>query len=243
MLQGKVAVVTGASSGIGRGLAEMLAGEGARVFAVGRNLERLAELVASGMAEETFAVDVARPDAARDIVRAAAARFGRVDVVCVNAGVYVHGDIWTNDSGEIRALIETNVVAAMDLVRAAVEHMREHGSGDILVTSSVSGHQAIEWEPVYSGSKHAMQAFVHGVRRQLVGSGVRISSLAPGIVLNELWQRAAPDRADPDRVEALAEAGEGLRVIDVADAARFILTRPATATVRDLVLLPTNQDI
>lgn len=243
MLNDRVAVVTGASSGIGRALAHMLAAEGARVFAVGRSEERLAALKASGDAAATMAIDVEAPNAASRIIEQAIAELGAVDIVCANAGTYVAGDIWTTTSEEIRSLITTNVIATMDLVRAAATHMREHGRGDILVTSSVSGHQAIEWEPVYSGSKHAMQSFVHGVRRQLVGSGVRISSLAPGVVLNELWQRFAPDLADPGKMDALAEAGEGLRVTDVADAALFILTRPANATVRDLVLLPTNQDI
>jgi ribitol 2-dehydrogenase len=243
MMKDHIAVVTGASSGIGRALAEMLTAEGAKVFAVGRSEERLAAVKASGNAVATLAVDIEDPDAASRIIDEAVAELGAVDIVCANAGTYVAGDIWTTTSAEIRSLITTNVIAAMDLVRAATIHMRERGSGDILVTSSVSGHQAIEWEPVYSGSKHAMQSFVHGVRRQLVGSGVRISSLAPGIVLNELWQRAAPDLADPGKMESLAEAGKGLRVSDVADAALFILTRPANATVRDLVLLPTNQDI
>jgi len=243
MLKDRVAVVTGASSGIGRALAEMLTAEGAKVFAVGRSEERLAAVKASGNAVATLAVDLQDPDAASRIIDEAVAELGAVDIVCANAGTYVAGDIWTTTSAEIRSLITTNVIATMDLVRAATIHMRERGSGDILVTSSVSGHQAIEWEPVYSGSKHAMQSFVHGVRRQLVGSGVRISSLAPGIVLDELWQRAAPDRADAGKMDALAEAGKGLRVSDVADAALFILTRPANATVRDLVILPTNQDI
>jgi len=235
--------VTGASSGIGRALAEMLTAEGAIVLAVGRNEERLAAVKAAGSARETLAIDVEEPGAAQTIIATAVSLLGSVDIVCVNAGVYVQGDIWTTQSFEIRSLITTNVIAAMDLIRAATVAMRAQGSGDILVTNSVSGHQSIEWEPLYSGSKHALLAFAHGVRRQLLGTGVRIASLAPGIVLNELWQKVAPDRANEEQMDALAEAGEGLRVSDVAEAARFILTRPANATVRDLVLLPTNQDI
>jgi ribitol 2-dehydrogenase len=243
MLTNRTAVVTGASSGIGRAFAEMLTAEGVRVFAVGRSEERLAAVKSAGSAAATLAIDLEEPDSAQKIIDAATAEFGNIDIVCANAGTYVAGDIWTNSSSDIRSLITTNVISTMDLVRVATVHMKERGKGDILVTSSVSGMQAIEWEPVYSGSKHAMQSFVHGVRRQLVGSGVRISSLAPGIVLNELWQKAAPDLADEAQMDALAAEGKGLRVEDVADAARFILTRPANATVRDLVLLPTNQDI
>jgi ribitol 2-dehydrogenase len=111
-------------------------------------------------------------------------------------------------------------------------------SGDIVVTSSVSGHQAIHWEPVYSATKHAVQSFVHGVRRQIGPHNVRIGSLAPGIVLNGLW-----GMTDPAEIERRVQAHGGLRNEDVADALLFMLTRPPHATVRDLVLLPQNQDI
>lgn len=243
MLKGRIAVVTGASSGIGRALADMLTAEGAQVFAVGRSEERLALVKASGSAVETLALDINGPGAADLVLDSAVRALGGIDILCANAGTYFGGDIWATESSEIQSLITTNVISTIDIVRAATILMRERGSGEILVTSSVSGHQAIEWEPVYSASKHAMQSFVHGVRRQLIGSGVRISSLAPGIVLNELWQKAAPELADEAMMESLAAEGKGLRVTDVADAARFILTRPANCNVRDLVLLPTNQDI
>jgi ribitol 2-dehydrogenase len=117
--------------------------------------------------------------------------------------------------------------------------MREAGSGgDIVVTSSVSGHQPIYWEPVYSASKHAVQAFVHGVRRQLVGSGIRIGAVAPGVVLNDMWQVTSPAE-----IEAKVAAGDGVRSEDVADAIMFMLTRPRHIGIRDLVILPVNQEI
>jgi ribitol 2-dehydrogenase len=106
------------------------------------------------------------------------------------------------------------------------------------VTSSISGHQAIHWEPVYSASKHAVQAFVHGLRRQLLQNGVRVGAVAPGMVLNELW-----GVEDPEEIERRAAAGEGLRSEDVAEAIIFMLTRPRNVTVRDLVMLPRRQDL
>ena len=110
-------------------------------------------------------------------------------------------------------------------------------SGDIVVTSSVSGHQAIPWEPVYSASKHAVQAFVHGLRRQVSEYGVRVGSLAPGRVLNELWGIGADD------IEPEVAAGAGLRSEDVAEALEFMVTRPRHLTIRDLVILPCTQDL
>jgi ribitol 2-dehydrogenase len=123
-------------------------------------------------------------------------------------------------------------------VRAALPHLLERGSGDIIVTSSVSGHQAIHWEPVYSASKHALQAFVHGVRRQLAGTGVRIGAIAPGIVLNDLW-----GVSDDGEIADKVARGEGIRSEDVADAMLYMLTRPRHVTIRDLVILPREQPI
>src|SRR5438445_652167 len=107
-----------------------------------------------------------------------------------------------------------------------------------LVPGSISGHQAIHWEPVYSATKHAVQSFVHGVRRQVAEHGIRVMSLAPGMVLNELW-----GFTDPARIDEKVAARAGLRSEDVADACLFMLTRPLNVTIRDLVILPQNQDL
>ena len=89
-------------------------------------------------------------------------------------------------------MIALNVSGTFRTIRAVLPHMIERERGDILVTSSISGHQAIHWEPVYSASKHAVQSFVHGVRRQVARHRIRVASLAPGIVLNELWGFTIP---------------------------------------------------
>lgn len=234
-----VAVVTGASSGIGLAVARSLSADGAHAVLVARSHARLAA-AAEGLAGPSTVVpaDVTDPAAAPTVVRDTLAAHGRLDVLVANAGIYVQGDVWDNDPDDIAALIGTNVTGVLRFVRAALPAMIERGSGDVVVTSSVSGHQAIPWEPVYSASKHALQSFVHGVRQQLVGTGVRIMSVAPGVVLNDLW-------AVTDEAEAAAgvAAGTGMRSEDVADAVAFMLGRPRHVTVRDLVLLPTNQRI
>jgi ribitol 2-dehydrogenase len=117
-------------------------------------------------------------------------------------------------------------------------HLLAQRSGDILVTSSISGHQAIQWEPIYSASKHAIQSFVHGLRRQLLTTGVRVGAVAPGMVLNELW-----GKVDPAEIDQKVGQGAGLRSEDVAEAIVFMLTRPQNVTIRDLVILPRAQDL
>lgn len=247
-LQGRVAVVTGASSGIGLAIAQALAEQGAKLVLGARSQEKLesvaAELRAAGIGAgrgtEVTAVrtDVTDSGDVAALIAAAVERYGRIDILIANAGLYVGGDFAGGDLAASLALVSTNVGGVLSSVHAALEHMVPAGSGDIVITSSVSGHQAIYWEPVYSASKHAVQALMHGVRRQLVGSGVRIGSVAPGVVLNDLWKVT-----DADAVADGVAGGTGLRSQDVADAVLYMLTRPRHVNIRDLVLLPVNQEI
>jgi ribitol 2-dehydrogenase len=238
-LNGKVALVTGASSGIGRAAAQALARRGVKQMLTGRSEERLQTLAAELKADVALLpADLADPAQVDRLVPETVRRFGRIDIVLANAGIYLAGDIKDGDPDAWDRLITTNVSSVFRLVRSAVPYLVGQGNGDILVTSSISGHQAIHWEPVYSASKHAIQSFVHGVRRQLLTTGVRVGAVAPGLVLNELW-----GITDPAEIEQKAAAGAGLRSEDVAEAIVFMLTRPQNVTIRDLVMLPRAQDL
>lgn len=239
-MEGRTVVVTGASSGIGLATTEALVAEGCRVVAVARSAEALEALRAQHPDAVTPVVaDVSDPATGGRIVEHALAAHGRLDIVLPNAGIYVGGDLAETTAEQIAALVATNVTGVMTLVRAALPHLLERGAGDILVTSSVSGHQDIEWEPVYSASKHAVQSFVHTIRRQTADSGVRVGAIAPGVVLNPLWGFAHGSPEEAARIDERT----GIRSSDVADAIVFMLTRPPHVIVRDLVLLPTGQDI
>jgi ribitol 2-dehydrogenase len=238
-LDGKVAVITGASTGIGRAVARELIGHGARVVIAARTRERLDEAAeALGPGCATVVADVTRADDVRRLVDTTLESHGGIDILVANAGVYVGGDLWESDPEALDRLLTTNVNGVVRTVREVLPHLLERGEGDVVVTSSVSGHQAIHWEPVYSASKHALQAFVHGVRRQLIGSGVRMGAIAPGVVLNDLW-----GVSDPAEIELKVARGEGIRSEDVADAVAYMLTRPRHVTIRDLVILPRDQPI
>jgi ribitol 2-dehydrogenase len=235
----RVALVTGSSSGIGLAVARSLSREGAHIVLTARSQDRLEAAAATLPGTSTvLPADVSRAGAAKDVVGTALAEHGRLDVLVANAGIYLQGNVWENDVEQIAQLIGTNVTGVMSFVHAALPAMIERGTGDVVVTSSVSGHQAIPWEPVYSASKHALRSFVHGVRQQLIGTGVRIMSVAPGVVLNDLWAVS-----DEGQVADGVAAGTGMRSEDVAEAVSFMLSRPRHVTVRDLVLLPTNQHI
>lgn len=239
-LDGRVALLTGASSGIGLATAHALVAEGCRVVAVARSADALAALRETAPERvSTIVADVSDAATAQRLVDQTLRDHGRLDIVLPNAGIYVGGDLVEASADDIAGLVATNVTGVMTLVRAALPVLIAQGAGDILVTSSVSGHQDIEWEPVYSASKHAVQSFVHTVRRQTAETGVRVGSIAPGVVLNPLWGFA---HGSPEEAERIAER-TGIRSSDVADAIVFMLTRPAHVVIRDLVLLPTGQPI
>lgn len=240
-IDGQVAIITGASTGIGRALAHALDREGAHLVVIARNPERL-EALAGELRRRPIIVDGDIADPAT-IARArdrAIAEHGRVDILLANAGLYLPDRGWEVEPGRIDSIVTTNVLGVMHSVHAVLPRLIEQGSGDIIVTSSVSGHQVIPWEPIYSATKHAVQAFVHGTRQQLIGTGVRLGAVAPGIVLNELWGVSSDDAS---RIDAQVAAGGGMRSEDVADAVLFMLSRPRHVTIRDLVMLPTNQEI
>jgi ribitol 2-dehydrogenase len=238
-LSGKVAVVTGSSSGIGLATARALANTGALLVISARSMKKLEE-AAQDVGDVAIAVtaDVTSTQDVDHLLGTAIERHGRVDVLIANAGIYTGGDFGTADLAELLRLIDTNVGGVMRAIHAALKYMIPAAAGDIVVTSSVSGHQAIHWEPVYSASKHAVQALSHGLRRQLIGTGVRIGAIAPGVVLNDLWQVT-----DAAAVADGVAAGTGITSEDVADAIVYMLTRPRHINIRDLVILPTNQEI
>ena len=237
-LKGKIVLITGASSGIGRATALMLGRMGCRLALVGRSAERLEAVKArlEGVEIELLPADLGEAGETDRVATEAMLRFGHLDIVLANAGLYVPGEVAEGDPDQWDELIRVNVSSVFRLVRAVLPQMVERRQGDIIVTSSISGHQAIHWEPVYSASKHAVQAFVHGLRRQLAEQGVRVGAIAPGMVANELW-----GFNDDAVIGAKVGAGEALHSDDIAEAIVFMLTRPRHVAIRDLVILPQRQ--
>jgi len=238
-ITGKSMIITGASSGIGRAAARLFAREGARLVLTARSAERL-NVVAHEIGGDplVIAADLTQAAEVGAMVVEAERRFGHIDILFANAGSYISGDVVEGDPDAWDRMIGVNVSGVFRTVHAVLPGMIARRSGDIVVTSSISGHQAIHWEPVYSATKHAVQSFVHGVRRQVAPHNVRVGSLAPGMVLNELW-----GITEPAEIDRRVAAHGGLRSEDVAEALHFMLTRPAHVTVRDLVMLPQNQDL
>jgi ribitol 2-dehydrogenase len=239
-LSGKVVIITGASSGIGAATAHSLAKHGCKLTLAARSEEKLAAL-AGKLNAETLVIpaDMTVPRDIRAMVERTLERFGQIDVLFANAGIYIPGPVADGDPDAWTRLLQVNVDAVFRCVHAVLPHMKAQQSGDILVTSSISGFIDIPWEPIYSASKHAIQGFVHTLRRQVAGDGIRVGAVAPGAVANELWGFSDP--AEIDRV-SIQEHGY-LRSEDVARAVAFMLSQPPHVTIRDLVMLPQKQDL
>lgn len=238
-LSGKAAAITGAASGIGLECARALLNEGAHVALVDRDGAKLASLCAE-LGPEAFPVEVnlTDPVSVATMTPRILKRFGRLDIFHANAGSYVGGEVLTGNPDEWDRMLNLNINAVFRTVHAVLPHMAERGSGDIIVTSSIAGLIPVVWEPIYTASKHAVQAFVHTLRRQVVKHGVRVMEVAPGPVITALiadWPKAKLDEAQA--AGALMEASE------VAEAVIFMLTRPRNITIRDLIIMPNGTDL
>ena len=238
-LSGKVAAVTGAASGIGLECAKALLAAGARVVLVDRNEEGLKEICATlGANAIPLVIDLTDPKSVARMMPEILDKAGQLDIFHANAGSYVGGEVLDGDPDAWDRMLNLNINAAFRSVHAVLPHMVERKTGDIILTSSVAGMVPVVWEPIYTASKHAVQAFVHTLRRQVAKHGLRVGAIAPGPVVTALLSDWPQEKLD----EALA-AGGLMEPKEVAEAVLFMLTRPRNVTIRDLVILPQNQDI
>jgi ribitol 2-dehydrogenase len=238
-LSGSVAAITGAASGIGLECARACLGAGARVVLIDRAEERLKEICSElGSQAIPVVVDLTDPSSVAGMMPQILDKAGKLDVFHANAGSYVGGDVVGGDPDAWDRMLNLNVNAVFRSVHAVLPHMVERKTGDIIVTSSIAGHVPVVVEPIYTASKHAVQAFVHTLRRQVFKHGIRVGEVAPGPVITALlsdW--------DQDRLTQMKAAGALLEPKDVAEAVLFMLTRPRNVTIRDLVILPQSFDL
>ena len=238
-MKGKVVAITGAASGIGLECARVMIGAGAKVVLIDRAEDRLAEVCAAlGPNALPLTLDLLNAAEVSAVLPRILALAGGLDVFHANAGAYVGGDVREGNPDDWDRMLNLNINAAFRSVHAVLPHLIAQKSGDIVFTSSIAGIVPVVWEPIYTASKFAVQAFVHTTRRQLAKHGVRVGSVAPGPVVTALlddWPKAKMD-------EALAN-GSLMQPVEVAEAVLFMLTRPHHVTVRDLVILPNNVDL
>ena len=237
-LQGKIAVITGAASGIGLATTEALLEQGATVVMVDWNEKALNDLVAKlGERAIPQVTNLLDTDSCNAMIPEILAKVDHIDILYCNAGTYIGGDLTETTPEAIDKMLNLNVNAVMKNVHAVVPHMSERKTGDIIVTCSIAGHFPTYWEPVYSGSKWAITSFVQGMRRQMIPHGVRVAQVSPGPVVSALladWPE--------ENLRKAKESGSLIDASEVADAIVYMLTRKRTVTIRDMLVLPTNFD-
>lgn len=238
-LNGKVAAITGAASGIGFECAKHMIAAGVTVFLVDRDEKALKEKCAElGDKAKPLVIDLLNPASVATMLPQILEQAGQLDIFYANAGSYIGGTVWEGDPDAWDRMLNLNINAVFRTIHAVLPHMIERKTGDILVTSSVAGVIPVIWEPIYTASKHAVQAFVHTVRRQVAPHGIRVGGVLPGPVVTALisdWPKAKLE-------EALA-AGSLMEANEVAECVMFMLTRPRNITIRDLVILPQSLDL
>jgi len=238
-LSEKVVAITGAASGIGLECARSLLAAGARVVLIDRAEEALKTLCSElGPRAIPLVIDLTDPASVAGMMPQILEKTGKLDVFHANAGSYIGGEIIDGDPDAWDRMLNLNVNAVFRSVHAVLPHMVERKSGDIIVTSSVAGVVPVVWEPIYTASKHAVQAFVHTVRRQVAKYGLRVGAIAPGPVVTALisdWPK--------EKLEKALAAGDLIEPAEVAAAVLFMLTRPRNVTIRDLVILPQSNDL
>jgi NADP-dependent 3-hydroxy acid dehydrogenase YdfG len=245
LLQGKVCVVTGASSGIGAATARRLAAAGATVAIAGRREDRLDQLAneISSAGGKALAVrtDVAKEDEARALIERARSELGRLDVLVNNAGVMLLGPVEGADTDEWRRMVEVNLLGLFYCTHAALPVMREQGGGDIVNISSVAGRTARLGVGVYNATKWGVGAFSEALRQEALHSNIRVSVIEPGVVVTELAEHSTHPMAVAAIEQMRKETKAPLQADDIAEAIFYVLSRPPHVNVSEVLIRPTEQ--
>jgi NADP-dependent 3-hydroxy acid dehydrogenase YdfG len=241
-LDGRVAVVTGASSGIGEATVRALSGAGAGVALGARRTDRLQELADSLEGPALVrAVDVGDEEQARAFVEAASQELGGLHILVNNAGVMLLGPVAAADTDEWRRMIAVNLLGLLYCTHAALPLIERSGGGDIINVSSVAGRRADAGAAVYNMTKFGVHAFSEALRQEALHAGIRVTTVAPGFVDTELQGHTTNPLVRRATERAREQIGEVLKAEDIADAILHAVTRPPHVCVNEIVVRPTGQ--
>jgi NADP-dependent 3-hydroxy acid dehydrogenase YdfG len=244
-LQGKVAIVTGATSGIGEATAKQLAQAGAAVALAGRRSERLEtlakEIENAGGKAIAVQTDVTKEDEAKALIERANSALGAVDVLINNAGVMLLGPVQDADTEEWRRMVDVNLMGLFYCTHSALPIMREQQSGHIVNVSSVAGRTASLGVAVYNATKWGVVAFSEALRQEVLHINVRVTAIEPGYVVTELQEHST----NPMARAAIEKMGQDtkapLQAQDIADAICFAVSRPQHVNVNEILVRPLEQ--
>jgi NADP-dependent 3-hydroxy acid dehydrogenase YdfG len=239
-LDGKVVLITGASSGIGEATALALSAEGARVAVGARRVDRLETLVRKAPGEMLpLDLDVTDQDSVRAAIAKTVEHFGALDILVNNAGVMLAGPIGGADTTEWTRMVETNLLGSMYTVHAALPYLLER-RGAVVQVSSTSGRIASAGNGAYAATKFGVTAFTEALRQEVTTQGVRVVVVEPGFVATELTDHIT-DPTMRAAARSMAAAMRTLQPEDIANAVVYAVTQPEHVAVNEILIRPTDQ--
>lgn len=235
-LKGKVAVITGASSGIGEGTARELADAGMKLVLTARRKEMLDKIAAQLDTEvAVVAGDITDKSLPQKLIDTAVRQFGSCDVVFNNAGIMIVGSAEDIDLEDVSRMVRVNVEAVYRLAILAMRHMVKQGSGYLINTSSILGTKVRQTTGAYAGTKYAVEALTEDLRMQAAGTGVRVCALEPGLVETHLQDHFEVHPRDMLNITDMVQPA------DIARAIRFMLEQPDHVAIPRILVMPTDQ--
>lgn len=242
-IEGKVVVITGASSGLGEATARLLSAQGATVVLGARRIDRLQsladELNGSGGKALAITTDVTDYDQVKKLVDAAVETYGRVDVIINNAGLMPSSPLERLKIDDWNRMIDVNIKGVLYGIAAALPYMKEQKAGHIINVSSVAGHKVRAGAAVYAATKHAVRALSEGLRQEVKPYNIRTTVISPGVVASELPNTVT----EPDIAENMRKAYEiAIPAESFARAVAFAMSQPDDVDVNEILFRPTRQE-
>ncbi len=244
-IEGKVIVITGASSGMGEAAAKHLAQLGAAVVLGARRTDRIEKLAneieESGGKALAIATDVTKRDQVKKLVDSAVEKFGRVDVILNNAGIMPLSPMDRLNVDEWDQMVDVNIKGVLNGIAAVLPHMKNQKSGHIINTSSVAGHKIFNGSAVYSATKFAVRALSEGLRMEVKHYNIRTTIVCPGAVKTELLDHIT--EADVQQANKEYVGAVGLSPDSFANLVAFVISQPEEVDINEIIFRPTSQEL
>ena len=236
-LEGKVGIVTGASSGIGSAVARELDRAGMKLVITARREHRLQRLAAELKEAIWVAGDIADESLPEHLLDTALAQFDRCEVLVNNAGLITAGTIEEIDLNRVAKMVRVNVEAAFRMAYTVLRQFKIQGEGHLVNISSILGIKTRPTAGAYSGTKYAMEAFTHALRLELAGTGIGVSSIGPGLVMTELHNHMPVHPSESFNIQ------KPLQPEDIARNVRYVLEQPANVRIASMMILPEDSPL
>ncbi len=237
-LNGQVAIITGASNGIGAAVAKNLSEAGMKLVITARRTERLRKLAAELNETVSFPGDITEPDLPQKLIDMALSTFGRCNIVINNAGMWEAGPIQEIDIDRVCQMVRVNVEASFRMAYTALKYFSTVNRGHLINTSSVAGTKLVRMTSgAYAGTKYAIEALSEGLRMELAGTKIKVSCIQPGAVITGLQEGLGMDPKELYKIE------NPLKPEEVAYVIRFLLEQPDHIFIPRVMVLPKEQQI